>query len=74
MADKCNSRCGFCGGCTAPWERTARQDQDAKRAFLEGLRCDTCNELTGPFPVLLTIGVFCSAKCADVATAKRDNS
>lgn len=58
MAALCGPGCGWCGGCTAAWERAADE--------CDG--CDTCGADLPAYPVVLTTGSFCSAQCADVAS------
>jgi hypothetical protein len=60
MAAACTSACGYCGGCTAPWER----EQEPAAA-----ECEACGDTLPAHPVTLTHGVYCSARCADVGTA-----
>jgi hypothetical protein len=60
MAALCGPGCGYCGGCTAAWERGTVRTSTR--------HCDTCGDACGPASVLLTLGVFCSARCADVAS------
>lgn len=67
MAALCSSRCGYCGGCTAEWERED-DDREIEQSEPEPNACEVCGEELGPHAVVLTIGLFCSTGCLDSYT------
>ena len=60
----CGAGCGFCGRCTAAWER---EDEPA----------EACAHCGGELPsapvdaIVLTTGAFCSVQCVDECEANR---
>lgn len=54
MAALCGPGCGYCGGCTAAYER-----EDDRRVR----RCDHCGDDCGRETVRTAAGVFCSRQC-----------
>lgn len=55
----CGAGCGYCGMCTAAWEREPS-------AF-----CDTCGEPLTDGAQHLTVGAFCGARCVDEFEGER---
>ena len=61
----CSSLCGFCGGCSADFDRDEWNDSAP-------IWCAHCDKPLSPLDYKLSMasGTFCSERCADLYEAK----
>lgn len=59
MSAACGEGCGWCGRCTAAWEREAPETPP----------CDHCRGEAFD-PVTTPLGVYCSSRCEALAAAE----
>jgi hypothetical protein len=62
MAALCGPGCGYCGRCTAEWERDEAPEIEAPEAV-----CDACGASLAERSIAYGFGAFCSEACAEPA-------
>jgi hypothetical protein len=65
MAALCGPGCGYCGMCTAAWERDEAPEPD-ELDLVEPV-CDACGASLAQKSINYGWGVFCSEACAEPA-------
>lgn len=64
MSALCGPACGYCGMCTAEWEREADDIEDPED---DGIVCEFCSWCNQPMAEDVSTYPYCSSLCAACA-------